>query len=68
MPRTAGQMIAPPIPISARQRINQSSPWAAPASSEKVAKIAAPTKNSRRRPNMSASRPPVTISTPNTSA
>ena len=68
IPSTAGHIIAPPTPISARQAISQSSSCAAPASSEKPAKIAAPMKNTRRRPSMSASRPPVTISTPNTSA
>ena len=68
MPRTAGHIIAPPMPISARQTISQMSLWAAPPSTEKAEKIAAPTKKMRRRPSMSASRPPVTISTPNTSA
>ena len=41
---------------------------ASPPSSEKNAKIAAPTKKIRRRPSRSASRPPVTISTPKISA
>jgi hypothetical protein len=58
MPRTAGHIIAPPIAISARHTIRHSSLWAAPPSTEKQVKIAAPMKNSRRRPNMSASRPP----------
>ena len=61
-------MIAPPIPIRARQPISHQSPWAAPPRAEKNAKTAAPTKKSRRRPNMSASRPPVTIVTENTTA
>ena len=61
-------MIAPPTPMRPRQAISHSSSWATPPSSENRAKIAAPKKNIRRRPNMSASRPPVTISTPNTSA
>ena len=68
MPRTAGHIIAPPTPMSPRQTISQMSLWAAPASSEKPAKMPAPMKKTRRRPSMSASRPPVTISTPKTSA
>jgi hypothetical protein len=68
MPSTAGHIMAPPMPISARQAISQSSSCAAPPRTEKKAKIAAPMKNTRRRPIMSASRPPVTISTPKTSA
>ena len=68
IPSTAGHIIAPPMPIRARQAISQSSSCAAPPSTEKAAKIAAPMKKMRRRPSMSASRPPVTISTPNTRA
>ena len=68
MPRIAGHISAPPMPCSARQAISQSADWAAPPSSEKPAKNAAPTKKMRLRPNMSASRPPVTMSTPKTSA
>ena len=68
IPRTAGHMIAPPTPISARAASRTPSDGAIAATAENAAKIPAPTKNSRRRPNMSASRPPVTINTPNTSA
>ena len=68
MPKTAGHIIAPPTPISARQAISQMSLCANPPSTEKAAKMAAPMKKIRRRPSMSASRPPVTMSTPKTSA
>ncbi len=39
-----------------------------PPTKEAMAKIAEPMKKTVRRPNMSASRPPVTISTPKTMA
>jgi len=68
MPRIAGHIIAPPIPISARQEISHAVLWAAPPSTEKPAKIAAPRMKMRFRPKMSANRPPTTISTPNVSA
>lgn len=61
-------MIAPSTPISARQTISRVTVGMTPASSENSAKIDAPTMNIRFLPNMSASLPPVTISTPNTSA
>jgi hypothetical protein len=61
-------MIAPPMPIAARAASRTPSDGAAAATAEKAAKMPAPTKNSRRRPNMSASRPPVTMNTPKTSA
>ena len=54
--------------MSARQAISQVVSCAAPPTTEKPAKMAAPSTNARRRPNMSASLPPVTIITPNTSA
>jgi hypothetical protein len=63
----AGHIMAPPMPISARQTITQMSLWPTPPNSENPAKIPAPAKKMRRRPNMSARRPPVTIITPNTS-
>ena len=68
MPRMAGHISAPPTPIAARAAISQYSFCAAPPSTDIVTKIAVPTKKARRRPNRSASLPPVTISIPNTSA
>ena len=68
MPRIAGHISAPPIPIRTRLAISQDSVCAAPPSADIEAKIAVPRKKARRRPNMSASRPPVTIITPKVSA
>jgi hypothetical protein len=68
IPRIAGQIIAPPTAINARQARSQPMFGASPPSTENVAKIVAPMKKIRRRPNMSARRPPVTMSTPNTRA
>ena len=68
IPRTAGHMTAPPTPIAARAASRTPMEGAAAATAENTAKIAAPAKNSRRRPNRSARRPPVTIITPKTSA
>ena len=50
MPSTAGHMIAPPTPISARAASRTSSDGATAAIAENTAKIPAPTKNMRRRP------------------
>jgi hypothetical protein len=68
MPRIAGHMSAPPMPMSARHARSHTTPGAAPPSAENPAKIAAPATNARRRPKVSARRPPVTMSTPNVSA
>ena len=68
MPRIAGHISAPPIPISTRAAISQVSVGAAPPRADIEAKIAVPRKKALRRPNMSARRPPVTISTPKVSA
>ncbi len=68
IPRIAGHISAPPIPIRVRQAISQVSVCAAPPSADIEAKIAVPRKKALRRPNMSASRPPVTIITPKVSA
>ena len=68
MPRIAGHISAPPTPITTRLAISQVSVCAAPPSADIEAKIAVPRKKARRRPNMSASRPPVTIITPKVSA
>ena len=64
----AGHISAPPTPIRARLAISRSMVGARPHSSENTPKIVAPIKKIRLRPSRSASRPPVTISTPNTSA
>ena len=63
-----GSISAAPIPISARVTIRKVSVGAAPPAADITAKIAAPRKKALRRPNMSASRPPVTIITPKVSA
>ena len=68
MPRIAGHISAPPTPITTRVKISQVSVGAAPPSADIEAKIAVPRKKARRRPNMSARRPPVTIITPKVSA
>ncbi len=66
MPRIAGQISAPPIPMPTLAAISHGASWATPPSSENPANRALPTKKARRRPNRSASRPPVTIAIPNT--
>jgi len=63
----AGHIIAPPMPITIRQARSSQMLGAKPPMAEKMAKIEAPMKKIRRRPNMSASRPPVTMAIPNTS-
>ena len=68
MPRIAGHIIAPPTPIAPRAASSIQASVAKPPSTENAAKIVVPTKKMCRRPNMSASLPPVTISTPNTRA
>lgn len=68
MPRIAGHIIAPPMPIRNRQVSNNPMFGASPPITEKMAKIAVPRKKMRLRPNMSANRPPVTMATPNTMA
>ncbi len=64
MPRIAGHMRPPPTPIPTRIAISCSAFCASPPSREKAAKIAVPMKKTLRRPNMSASRPPVTSTIP----
>jgi hypothetical protein len=68
MPRIAGHISAPPTPIPTLVAISQGEVWATAPSSEKPANSAAPMKKTRRRPNTSARRPPVTIAIPNVSA
>lgn len=66
IPSTAGHTSAPPMPISARIAISIPTFTDNPASSENPANMAAPMKNIRLRPNRSARRPAVTMSTPKT--
>jgi len=68
MPRIAGHIIAPPMPMVKRPASNNQMSGANPPMTENVAKTPAPMKKMRLRPNMSASRPPVTMATPNTMA
>ena len=68
IPRIAGHISAPPMPMRPRHTINGTTLGMRPAASEKTAKKPAPIMKMRLRPNRSARRPPVTISTPNTSA
>ena len=68
MPKIAGHIIAPPMPMAPRAASKAQMSVAKPPSNEKPAKIADPMKKIRRRPNMSARRPPVTMRTPNTRA
>jgi hypothetical protein len=68
MPRIAGHISAPPIPIRVRLAISQVSVWAAPPRADIEAKITVPAKKALRRPKRSARRPPVTIITPKVSA
>ena len=68
IPRIAGHIRPPPTPMPTRVPISHSALGASAPSSEKPAKIAHPMKKIRRRPNMSASRPPVTRTIPKVSA
>ena len=68
MPRMAGHMSAPPIPMRKRAASKVQILGANPPNMEKAAKTAAPIKKVRRRPNMSAIRPPVTMAMPKTMA
>jgi hypothetical protein len=68
MPSTAGHIRAAPTPIRARQAMSRSISGIRPHSSENTPKMVAPIMKIRLRPSRSASRPPVTISAPNTSA
>jgi len=56
---TCGTMIAPIAPCATRQAMSMPGPCAAPHRAEKTVKPATPIRNSRLRPNMSPSRPPV---------
>ena len=68
MPMIAGNISAAPTPIRARVTIRNVSVGAMPPAADISAKIAAPAKKLRLRPNMEASRPPVAIITPSGSA
>ena len=68
MPRIAGHISAPPIPIPTRAPIRTPRSGDAAPSAEKAANRIEPMKKIRRRPNMSARRPPETIAMPKTRA
>ena len=68
IPIMAGHISAPPAPITARHAISVMASGASPPARENTAKIPAPMKKTVRRPSMSARRPPVTMTTPNTTA
>ena len=62
----AGAMNAEPRPWSPRATISITEPWASPATSEASAKITSPAWRMRRRPTVSASRPPSSRNPPST--
>ena len=57
IPRITAEVIAPPTPCTKRAAISSSWLWATPQASEAVVKTARPTRNIRRRPIRSPSRP-----------
>ncbi|GAA4105926.1 hypothetical protein GCM10022214_86520 [Actinomadura miaoliensis] len=59
MPRPCGSISAPNRPWATREPTSMPGDWASPHSSEAAVKPAAPTRNMRRRPYRSPSRPPV---------
>ena len=63
----AGIMNAAPTPWTARNRTSVVSVGAKPIAALEIPNTATPNRNMRRRPKMSPSRPPVTISTANVS-
>ena len=56
---TCGTMIAPIAPCTTRQAMSMPGLCAAPHSADMIVKPVTPIRNSRLRPNMSPSRPPV---------
>ena len=68
MDSVAGIISAAPAPCTTRAAISISDPFASPQKSEETVKMARPIRKIRRRPNMSASLPPVSISTAKLSA
>ena len=64
----AGFISAAPTPWTIRAPIRKSAPFARPQAREAAVKIARPTMKIRRRPNMSASFPPVSMRTAKVSA
>ncbi len=64
----AGFMSAEPAPWTTRAPISQPALVARPQKSDATVKITSPTMKIRRRPNMSASLPPVSMRTPKVSA
>ena len=63
-PRAAGAASASPMPCTNRLETSIPGATAAPQSAEATAKRPTPVRNSRRRPKMSASRPPSSSSPP----
>ena len=63
----AGETIAPPKPWSARKAINCPPLDDSAQASEPVAKMTIPIMNTRRRPKMSAARPPSSRNPPKAS-
>ena len=66
--RVAGFMSAEPAPCTTRAPISQPALVARPQKSEATVKMTRPTMKIRRRPNRSASLPPVSMRTPKVSA
>ena len=64
----AGFIIAAPTPCTTRAAIRTVALPASPQASDDTVKIASPTTKISRRPNRSASFPPVSMSAPNVSA
>jgi hypothetical protein len=64
----AGIMNAAPTPCTTRAAISSSALFARPQKREEIVKTARPVRKIRRLPNMSASFPPVSISTAKLSA
>ena len=68
MERVAGFISAAPTPWTIRAAISDSAPVASPHAREAAVKITRPKTKMRRRPNMSASFPPLSMRTANVSA
>ena len=66
--RVAGFISAEPTPWTIRAPMRDSAPVARPQAREAAVKITRPTMKMRRRPNMSASFPPLSMTTANVSA
>jgi hypothetical protein len=64
MPSAAGSASASPVPCTNRLATSTAGETAAPHTAEAAPKTITPARNSRRRPNMSDSRPPSSSSPP----